>query len=73
MLVPMSRFAERYIFSANYALAAAGLVIAIRQWPRLGETLRHLDARIPAFPALCWAVLMALRLVLGPFLPRISG
>ena len=73
MLVPMSRFAERYIFSANYALAAAGLVVAIRQWPRLGETLRHLDARIPAFPALCWAALMALRLVLGPFLPRISG
>lgn len=73
MLVPMSRFAERYIFSANYALAAAGIVVALHHWPRLRDTLQRLDARIPALPALCWTVLMLLRLAIGPFLPRISS
>lgn len=73
MLVPMSRFAERYIFSANYALAAAGIVVALHHWPRLRDRLERLDARIPALPALCWTFLMLLRLATGPFLPRISG
>ncbi len=73
MLVPMSRFAERYIFSANYAIAAAGIVVALHHWPRLRTTIQDLDARIPALPALCWTLLMLLRLAIGPLLPRISG
>lgn len=72
LLLPAARYAERYIFSANYALAAAGIVVALHQWPRLREAIGRLDARIPALPAVCWIVLMLLRLVAGPLLPRIS-
>jgi hypothetical protein len=35
--------------------------------------LAHLDGQLPALPALCWLVLMILRLTLGPYLPRISS
>jgi 4-amino-4-deoxy-L-arabinose transferase-like glycosyltransferase len=73
MLVPASRFAERYVFSANYALAALGIVVALRHWPGLRATMARLDERVPAFPAVCWTTLMLLRLVVGPLLPRISG
>lgn len=73
MLVPASRFAERYIFSANYALASAGIVVALHHWPGLRAAMARLDERIPALPALCWTTLMLLRLAVGPFLPRISG
>jgi 4-amino-4-deoxy-L-arabinose transferase-like glycosyltransferase len=73
MLVPASRFAERYIFSANYALATVGIVVALHHWQRFRATMAHLDARIPALPALCWTILMLLRLAIGPMLPRISG
>jgi hypothetical protein len=72
-LSPASRFAERYIFSANYALATAGVVVAGRAWPALSRFIRALDDRIPALPAWCWLTLMVLRLTLGPFLPRISS
>lgn len=72
LLLPASRFAERYIFSANYGLAAAGIVVALRVWPRLRNILTRLDSQIPALPALCWTVLMLLRLLAGPLLPRIS-
>lgn len=72
ILSPASRFAERYAFSATYAIAAAGIVVAVRTWPSLSAAIRGLDARIPALPALLWAALMVLRLGLGPFLPRIS-
>jgi 4-amino-4-deoxy-L-arabinose transferase-like glycosyltransferase len=72
-LSPASRFAERYIFSANYALAAAGVVVAGRAWPRLARLVTYLDERIPALPAFCWLILMLLRLALGPLLPRISA
>ena len=73
LLVPASRYAERYIFSANYALAAAGIVVTGYIWPRFRATFDRLDRRVPALPALCWTVLMVLRLVVGPFLPRISS
>jgi 4-amino-4-deoxy-L-arabinose transferase-like glycosyltransferase len=73
MLVPASRFAERYPFSAHYAIAAAGVVIALHIWPRLRLRLLTLDHAVPALPALLWFVLMILRLGLGPLLPRISG
>jgi hypothetical protein len=72
MLTPASRFAERYIFSANYAVAAVGIVVALHQWPALRRLLERLDGRVPALPATCWTLLMLLRLVLGPLLPRIS-
>jgi hypothetical protein len=73
LLSSASRFAERYTFSANYLVAAAGVVVAARIWPRLSAWLGDLDARIPGLPAFCWLTLMLLRLALGPFLPRISG
>ncbi len=73
MLTPASRFAERYIFSANYALAAVGIVVALRLWPALRSTLTRWDQQLPALPALCWTLLMVLRLIVGPLLPRISS
>lgn len=73
MLAPASRFAERYIFSPNYALAAAGLVVALYLWPSLRARLDRLDARVPVLPVTCWVLLILARLALGPLLPRISG
>ncbi len=73
MFTPSSRFAERYIFSPNYAIAAAGIVVALYHWPRLRAWVDRVDARVPALPVVCWAALMLIRLVLGPFLPRITG
>lgn len=73
MLAPASRFAERYIFSANYVLAAVGIAVALHHWPGVRTTMARLDDRVPALPALCWAALMLLRLAIGPFLPRVSG
>jgi 4-amino-4-deoxy-L-arabinose transferase-like glycosyltransferase len=73
LLSPASRFAERYAFSATYATAAAGTVVALHTWPALRRVLAHLDGQLPALPALCWLVLMILRLTLGPYLPRISS
>lgn len=72
-LSPASRFAERYAFSANFAIGAAGAVVACFEWPRLGRWLSALDARVPALPVLTWTALMLMRLGLGPFLPRISS
>jgi len=71
ILSPSSRFAERYAFSATYATAAAGVVVACVIWPRLAATIRRIDAAIPALPALIWTSLMVLRLVAGPVLPRL--
>lgn len=73
MLTPASRFAERYIFSANYLIATAGIVVALHAWPTFARTMTGVDRRAPAAAALLWTALMLLRLVLGPFLPRISG
>ena len=73
VLSSISRFAERYAFSANAAVAAVGVVTALHIWPRLRETVARLDRAVPALPALIWLVLMLLRLTVGPLLPRISG
>jgi len=73
MLLPVSRYAERYIFSANYVLAATGLVVALQHWNGLRSAMIRLDQRVPALPAVCWTMLMVLRLVFGPLLPRISS
>jgi hypothetical protein len=70
-LTPSSRFAERYAFSATYAVAAAGTVAAYRVWPFVRQTIARLDAAIPALPAVVWLLLMLLRLVSGPILPRL--
>lgn len=71
MLSPSSRVAERYVFYATYAVAAAGAVAAYRGSPRLSALLDRLDARIPACPAIVWFVLVAARLSVGSLLPRI--
>jgi 4-amino-4-deoxy-L-arabinose transferase-like glycosyltransferase len=73
MLTPASRFAERYPFSAHYAIAAAGVVVALYVWPRLRARIERLDRSVPAFPVIVWLTLMLLRLATGPLLPRISG
>jgi 4-amino-4-deoxy-L-arabinose transferase-like glycosyltransferase len=72
-LSPASRFAERYVFSANYAIAALGVVLSLHAWPGARAWLERIDARVPGLPVLTWLVLMLLRLTIGPLLPRISG
>ena len=73
MLSLASRFAERYAFSATFMAGAAGAVIAHPHWPRVRAVMTRLDRAVPALPAVVWFVLLALRLALGPLLPRISG
>ena len=72
LLSPSSRFAERYAFSAAYMIGAAGVVVAYRTWSGLSRVLDRLDARVPALPAVVWLLLMLLRIVVGPWLPRIA-
>jgi len=72
MLAPASRYAERYLFSPNYALAALGIVVSLRAWPRLRELVAEADRRVPALPVLCWTVLVLARLLTGQYLPRIT-
>jgi 4-amino-4-deoxy-L-arabinose transferase-like glycosyltransferase len=64
-LSPASRLAERYAFAATHAVACAGVVAALQEWPALTAHLRTLDRRIPALPATVWLLLIALRLLLG--------
>jgi hypothetical protein len=73
LLSVASRFAERYTFSATYIIAAVGVVVAYRTWPALRIWLNRADATVPAFPAVVWFALLALRLAVGPWLPRIGG
>ena len=68
-----SRFAERYAFSATFLIGAAGVVVAGRSSPRLRALVMRADRSVPALPVLLWLALMALRLTLGPWLPRIGG
>jgi hypothetical protein len=72
LLSPSSRVAERYIFSGTYVVAAAGSIVALRLWPTIAARFREFDRRIPALPALVWLTLMMARLVIGPWMPRIS-
>lgn len=72
MLTPASRFAERYIFSVNYVVAATGIVVALHHWSALRTFITRLDTRVPALPAICWTLLMLLRLAIGPYLARVS-
>jgi 4-amino-4-deoxy-L-arabinose transferase-like glycosyltransferase len=70
LLTPSSRFAERYAFSATYAVAALGIVIACRRSPAwIGAPM---DWPSTAIAAIIWLGLIVLRVVLGPLLPRLS-
>ncbi len=71
LLSPSSRFAERYAFSATYAIATAGAVVAMREWPGLAQRLGRLDATVPGLPVVVWISLMLLRLATDQVLPRI--
>ena len=71
MLSPSSRVAERYVFSATYAIAAAGVVVAFRLVRPLADVLSRLDRSIPGFPAWVWLALVVARLVAGRFMPRL--
>ena len=71
VLTPSSRFAERYAFSATFAIGAAGVVAVGSVWPRLRDRAMQFDARVPAAPAVLWLALMLLRLATGPVLPRL--
>ena len=72
MLTPSSRFAERYAFSATYAIATLGAIVAWRSWPALSRFITRCDHAVPALPAALWCALMLARLIVGPFLPRIT-
>ena len=72
ILTPSSRFAERYAFSATYAIGTLGAVAAWRSWPSLTGFIERCDRAIPALPAALWCALMLARLIVGPFLPRIT-
>jgi 4-amino-4-deoxy-L-arabinose transferase-like glycosyltransferase len=71
LLAPSSRFAERYVFSATYAIGTAGAVLAYQRWPSVRTSINRADAMIPALPAMTWTFLMLARLFLGPYLPRL--
>jgi hypothetical protein len=71
LLFPLSRWAERYAFSATYTAGALGAVIACRTW----RPIRALDrfwTTSSTTAALLWLGLIVLRLVLGPILPRLQ-
>src|SRR5262249_30358126 len=72
LLSPSSRFAERYAFSAAFLVGAAGSVAALDEWPSLRAWFERWDRAIAAFPVVVWTALMLARVVLGPYLPRIS-
>src|SRR6185295_1192532 len=71
LLFPLSRFAERYAFSATFATGTIGAVVACREWaPIRGLQKMWATSSTPA--ALLWLALIVLRLVLGPLLPRLQ-
>lgn len=71
MLFPLSRFAERYAFSATFATGTLGAIVACREWaPIRGLQRVWATTGVPA--ALLWLALILLRLVLGPLLPRLQ-
>jgi 4-amino-4-deoxy-L-arabinose transferase-like glycosyltransferase len=71
LLFPLSRFAERYAFSATFATGALGAVVACREWAPI-RGLQKISATNSTPAALLWLVLILLRLVLGPLLPRLQ-
>jgi hypothetical protein len=70
LLSPSSRFAERYAFSATFAVGTVGAVVSYRMLPGVRRLVDRLDRALPAAPAMVWLALVLLRLGLGPLLPR---
>jgi hypothetical protein len=70
MLSPSGRFAERYLFSPIFVMAAAGVAVACRAWPAIPVAVAQIERRVPLLPVLVWLVLIVGRLGLGPLLPR---
>jgi hypothetical protein len=70
MLSPSGRFAERYLFSPIFVMAAIGVAAACRTWPAIPVTVAQIERRIPFLPVFVWLILIVGRLGLGPLLPR---
>jgi len=59
------RVADRYLFPVYYAVAAGGIALALRRWPRFQDRLSRLDVWHP-FPVVAvWALTFALHLLGG--------
>jgi 4-amino-4-deoxy-L-arabinose transferase-like glycosyltransferase len=71
LLFPLSRWAERYAFSATYTAAALGAVIACRTWAPI-RALDRFWTTSSTSAALLWLALIVLRLIFGPLLPRLQ-
>jgi len=65
------RIAERYIFPAYFFAGGAGVVAAIRGWPRLRALVERLDVYHPWVPALVWVSTIVLRTA-TLWLPRVG-
>ncbi|HEY5907489.1 MAG TPA: hypothetical protein VIZ31_05555, partial [Vicinamibacteria bacterium] len=59
------RRADRYIFPVYYAVAAAGVVVALRAWPRLRDRAELLDRWHPGPIVGLWALTFALHFAGG--------
>jgi 4-amino-4-deoxy-L-arabinose transferase-like glycosyltransferase len=59
------RRADRYLFPLYYAVGAAGVVAALRVWPRLRSLLETLERGRPWVPAALWLTLFAVHLFAG--------
>ncbi len=62
------RRADRYIFPAYFAVAAAGAVAAMRGWPPARRLASWLDARPAWSPAVLWLALVLLHVGAGRLL-----
>jgi len=71
LLFPLSRFAERYAFSATYTVGTIGVVLACRNWKPIQRMDRWWASSSTA-AAVLWLILIVLRLVVGPMLPRLQ-
>jgi 4-amino-4-deoxy-L-arabinose transferase-like glycosyltransferase len=59
------RRADRYLFPVYYAVGAAGVVAALRAWPRLRSLTETLGRGRPWVPAALWLTLFVVHLFAG--------
>jgi 4-amino-4-deoxy-L-arabinose transferase-like glycosyltransferase len=59
------RRADRYIFPVYYAVGAAGVVAALRAWPRLRALMARVERGWPWAPAALWLALFGVHLLAG--------
>jgi 4-amino-4-deoxy-L-arabinose transferase-like glycosyltransferase len=59
------RRADRYIFPVYYAVGAAGVVAALRAWPRLRAFVERLQRGGAWVPAVLWLALVAAHILAG--------